>query len=300
MGQNNIAATSAFGALFGGAGGSASASTASGGAFGDAGEETPNTNAVPGPIFRFTTQTKYTLSDVSLLPSEQSGAQFFSIGIGTPPTAPFTIETVNENTGPMVNASVNGKVIPIPKIPGVGNAYLLELNIFNLDLVTDGDLSAPLAQTFFPRTPIGGVTPLEDEAASFDKQLTFAFGEFRFEGAAHPTISIRQSHDDRDDNGNPNPALDPNQDFVDHTLVGGDDFDNALTQGFFNPGDTIKLPAATVGGKLPTRRIRDLGMLRKAAVTTLMANGLYDFSRRTGQTRFVIDGRIIDISGFKK
>src|SRR5262249_33702995 len=41
-------------------------------------------------------------------------------------------------------------------------------------------------------------------------------------------------------------------------------------------------------------------VLRKAAFTTLMANRLFDASTRTGQTRFVLDGKIVDITGFRR
>ena len=44
---------------------------------------------------------------------------------------------------------------------------------------------------------------------------------------------------------------------------------------------------------------RQLGFLRKAAVTTLMARELAGFARRTGQTRFVVDGKILDITGYR-
>ena len=44
---------------------------------------------------------------------------------------------------------------------------------------------------------------------------------------------------------------------------------------------------------------RKLGFLRKAAVTTLMADQLRGYARRTGQTRFVVDGKILDITGYK-
>ena len=39
--------------------------------------------------------------------------------------------------------------------------------------------------------------------------------------------------------------------------------------------------------------------LRKAAFTTLTAQQLSGFSRRTGQTRFVVEGKIVDISGYR-
>lgn len=39
--------------------------------------------------------------------------------------------------------------------------------------------------------------------------------------------------------------------------------------------------------------------IRKAAIQTLMADQLQEFSQRTGQTRFVLDGQLIDISGYQ-
>jgi hypothetical protein len=50
------------------------------------------------------------------------------------------------------------------------------------------------------------------------------------------------------------------------------------------------LPLPTYGG---------LNLIEKAGFTTLMANSLYAYSRRTGQTRFVVDHRVVDISGYR-
>ena len=44
----------------------------------------------------------------------------------------------------------------------------------------------------------------------------------------------------------------------------------------------------------------NLNFLRKAAATTLMADQLFEYSNRSGQTRFVVDGKILDISGYKR
>jgi hypothetical protein len=38
--------------------------------------------------------------------------------------------------------------------------------------------------------------------------------------------------------------------------------------------------------------------LRRAAFTTLTAEKLSGYANRTGQTRFVIDGKIVDITGY--
>ncbi|MCA1684812.1 MAG: hypothetical protein LC745_02265, partial [Planctomycetia bacterium] len=42
-----------------------------------------------------------------------------------------------------------------------------------------------------------------------------------------------------------------------------------------------------------------LDLLRKAAFTTLLADALHGYARRTGQTRFVVDNRIVDITGYR-
>ena len=71
---------------------------------------------------------------------------------------------------------------------------------------------------------------------------------------------------------------------------------------FFPSNDSVFIPDRSRGADLLTNRpsFGNLNFLRKAAATTLMADQLFDFAQRTGQTRFVVDGKILDISGYQR
>ena len=60
----------------------------------------------------------------------------------------------------------------------------------------------------------------------------------------------------------------------------------------------VKVPQQ--GGFQPAPTLAQLDLLRKAAVTTLLADKLLDFSHRTGQTLFVVDGQIINTAGYRR
>ena len=71
-------------------------------------------------------------------------------------------------------------------------------------------------------------------------------------------------------------------------------FRDAPDPRFFPELPTVKVPVSLLGA--PT--VRRLDTIRRAALTTLLADRLRDYSRRTGQTRFVLGGQIVDISGY--
>jgi hypothetical protein len=140
---------------------------------------------------------------------------------------------------------------------------------------------------------------LTDSRAVFNNRATFALGEFALDTASkgmitNPVLDIRRSDQDRqiikDPNGND--ALDkitPNPDVK---------FTNAPDRKFFPELASVKVPVQNTMKPLPT--YRSLDQLRRAAATTLLADALVGYVKRTGQTRFVVDNQVIDITGYHR
>ncbi len=150
---------------------------------------------------------------------------------------------------------------------------------------------------------ITGATPVLDERSELNARATFALGEFRLRTVDGQSIefAVRRSDQDRlivkDPNGN-----DANDVVQANTQQG--DFSDVADPRFLPANPTVKVPTAGQYDSDPTR-YSNLNLLRRAALTTLVADSLYDYSRRTGQTRFVLqepDGRqrIIDITGYRR
>src|SRR5690606_8983542 len=79
-------------------------------------------------------------------------------------------------------------------------------------------------------------------------------------------------------------------------------FTNQPDPRFFPELATVKVPA--VGPNVQTLNQQPayskLDQLRRAGVTTLLADRLTDYARRTGQTRFTFDGQtVVDITGYR-
>ena len=139
---------------------------------------------------------------------------------------------------------------------------------------------------------------LVDVRAKLNGNATFALGEFRVATDSNGgiTFGIRRSDQDRrivkDANGN-----DANDQVTTNTNV---NFVDAVDARFVPNAPSVKRPVsdstALTGQSL---RYSELSPVRKAALTTIMADTLKGYSNRTGQTRFVVDGKIIDISGYK-
>jgi hypothetical protein len=113
---------------------------------------------------------------------------------------------------------------------------------------------------------------------------------------------MRRSDQDRriikDSDGNDlNDQVTPNSDVTGFAKVPDNRF---LPQ---NPDVYVPVTdPASLGGQSPLRNVptfSNSNQLRRAAFTALTAKELAGYSQRTGQTRFVVDGRIIDISGYR-
>ncbi len=253
----------------------------------------------PGYIYPITNETSYTLTDVRLRGADRfpEARQFWSIGLGDSPTGQVT-------TSMRTASAPNPVTIRIPR----ADAYLVHLAQFS-----PPDPASTIPSTSTPEAVLGitgllgtvpispvivGATPLRDPQARFNDRMTFAFGEFAVGRDAlndirNPQFGIRHSDQDRQIIKAPGSHDDldivtPNPDvaFVD------------VPEPKFSPTlPTVKVPVPNSFQPRPT--YGRLDPLRKAAATTLIADSLYSSSRRTGQTRFVIDGQIVDISGYQ-
>ena len=249
----------------------------------------------PGNIHPVTSETIHSLNDVSVVFSDGFPLfrQFWSIGVGTPPTGQVTTG-INTGTSPTPEA------IAIPQF----NAYIVRLDQYGL---TDPASSAAAGDTSVsisglvganPQNPnIQGAMPLVDERAEINDRLTFALGELAVDlNGTTPQLVVRRSDQDRmivkDPGGN-----DANDQVTVNTQV--TEFIDKADPLFFPSNPTVKVPGR--GPDLLTNRpsYSTLDPLRKAAATTLMADQLFEYARRTGQTRFVVDGKILDISGYQ-
>lgn len=249
----------------------------------------------PGNIHPVTSETIHSFTDVNVVFSDGFPLfrQFWSIGIGTPPT---TQVSTGVNTG----TSATPDAVAIPQF----GAYIVRLDQYGLtDPASDAaanDTSVSISGLVGanPQNPnVQGATPLTDERAEINDRLTFALGELAVDlNGATPQLVVRRSDQDRlivkDPGGN-----DANDQVTVNTQV--TEFVDKADPLFFPSNATVKVPGR--GADLLTNRpsYRTLDPLRKAAATTLMADQLFEYSRRTGQTRFVVDGKILDISGYK-
>ncbi len=274
---------------------------ASGGLAADAGQQTfqgrlDNTaTPFPGQIHLATTETRNTFSSVQLNAAEQaslSGNHYYSIGVGPAPTS-----QVVTNAGTASNPTPTA--IAIPQF----NAHIVKLDQYGaVDSALDpaAGLAANAGITgLVGASPTGpvivGTAPLLDNrGASFNPRATFALGEFRVSTAPDGTFSLaaRSSDQDRtivkDINGNDaNDVVVANPDVT---------FTDTVDARFLPQSPTVKTPTA-----LNNRVTNYAGLdnMRRAAFTTVLAESLKDYAMRTGQTRFVVDGQIVDISGYK-
>src|SRR5690606_25372408 len=202
-------------------------------------------------------------------------------------------------------SAANPHVVQIPQF----NAYLVRLDQYGaIDSALDpiGARNTNVGITGLIGNPpvapsINGATPLPDARAEINALATFALGELRVRPDGQGLeFAVRRSDQDRiivKDPGN-NDALDqvtPNSQVS--------QYDDVADPRFQPAAPTVKVPGINAFNGGPSTRYSDLDYLRKAAVTTLVADQLFEYSRRTGQTRFVVrDGaqsRIIDITGYR-
>jgi hypothetical protein len=254
----------------------------------------PDGSPFPGGIHLVTAETRFPFDNVQLTGSEfadlfsGSSDKFFSIGTGAPPVGQVI---TNFFTG----TSAAPNVIDVPRF----DAHLIELDQFNLPDPAQGALDSNIGLTgLIGPDPTGptviGTAPLADERAQLNQGATFALGEFLVtaNGSDGVTFTIRRSDQDRliikDPGGNDaNDQVQPNTDVT---------FEDAVDPRFLPQSPTVKVPTEVAN---TGTGVADLSFLRRAAFTTLVADQLQDYSRRTGQTRFVVDGKIIDISGYR-
>jgi hypothetical protein len=253
----------------------------------------------PGNIHLVTAQTSYTLTSVRLRPNDGFPAtrEYWSIGQGASPTSQVSTDFI---TG--TNAVPT--TIRIPR----SNAYLVRLDQYGITDPVDPaaasntvGIAGLLGQT--PAAPsILGAEPLRDDRARFNDRATFALGEFALQrndsNPQTPQLDIRRSDQDRQIIKDPT-----NNDALDQVTPNPDvHFEDVADPTFFPELPTVKAPRPDADGVVVSNppRFSRLDRVRRAAVTTLLADQLSGYARRTGQTRFVIDGKVIDISGYRR
>ena len=256
--------------------------------------------AFPGNIHLVTGEQTYTFNDVTLSPTESVTApmvskEYWSIGMGALPTGQIT-------TGIGTGTSATPDAIRIPHF----GSFLVRLDQYGIV-----DPASPVAvgnQDFAvtglagnaPFNPeIVGATPLTDTRGpnQINDRATFALGELSVSKQGNnPQIGMRRSDQDRkivkDANGRDNlDQVTPNADVT--------TFNNVAEPRFFPQVPAVKVPAAGPNALSNIPRYANSSDLRRAAFTTLTAEKLSGFANRTGQTRFVIDGKIVDITGYR-
>lgn len=251
-------------------------------------------DAFAGNVHLVSGETRYTLGDITLQPSDAfpNAPEYWSIGTGASPAGQVVTDFAT-GTNPTPTA------LRIPHF----DAYVVRLDQFGISdptnpagggaasSVTGLVGSAPLAPS------VQGATPLLDERAELNDRATFALGEFRVaRNGNSPQLSMRRSDQDRrivkDTDGNDNlDQITPNSQVT--TFV------NAPDPRFFPQNPEVYSPVSGPNGLNNLPRYGSSTTLRQAAFTVLTAQELSGFARRTGQTRFVVDGRILDITGFK-
>ncbi|MFM9962988.1 MAG: hypothetical protein ACKV2Q_17405 [Planctomycetaceae bacterium] len=263
--------------------------------------------AFPGNINLVTAEQTYTFSDVRLNMAESTGLtapmvakEFWSIGLGS------TANQGQITTGIGTGTSASPDLIRIPQF----DSYLVRLDQFG---VADPASPTAIGNLDFAVTGLAGNTPFNPEIvgataltdtrgpSQINDRATFALGEFSVSQQVNPQgnrpqIGMRRSDQDRkivkDANGNDNlDQVTPNADVV--------AFDDVAEPRFFPQVPTVKTPGIGANGLNNVPRYSTSDNLRRAAFTTLTAEKLKSFAGRTGQTRFVIDGKIVDITGYR-
>lgn len=273
-------------ALSGGGGSSASGAlgsftgSASGGGF----------SAFPTSVS--TVQTEYNLQGVSLNPNDNfasnpdtlvttAGNAYWSISLGAAPTQQVSAGANGFYPAANPQSATQSDPVPVTLTIPHFNASVVQMHFQNVQ---------------FDWT---GTQPVVDAAQGFDPTISTS-GAVASTGTA-PTV--------------PNPAfptLPPGQPIVTNATPVPDNQGARAPTANFGFGD-IRLRRVgnlaffsvrrsdvntSVPGAVPTYGSLDL--LHKAAVTTVLADQLYSVSQRTGATRFVIDGQIIDITGYRR
>lgn len=250
-------------------------------------------NAFPGNIHLITGETGYSFPEIMLQANDMfpDSVEFWSIGVGASPTAQVATD-IFTGTNPTPTT------IRIPQF----DAYIIRFDQFSTP--DPASVGATPTATFgttglvgnMPVSPgVAGATPLRDERANINETATFALGEFaiRMDGDT-PVVSMRRSDQDRriikDPGGN-----DDNDQITVNTDVS--QFHTTVDNRFFAQNVGVYVPANDSLRNLP--EFSRSTQLRKAAFTVLTAERLQHVARRTGQTRFVVDGSIVDITGYK-
>ena len=240
-------------------------------------------------------QNQYTLSDVRLNARERFPLtrEYWSIGLGASPTSQVvtTFRTASDAIPQTIRIPrTDGYLIRFPQ----SNYGIRDPAIGSVSTASSGisGLVGPV-----PIAPqVSGATPLVDSTAIFNDRATFAIGEFALQrtGKDQPQIDIRRGDQDRRIIKSP----DGNDQKDQVTLNPQVKFVASRDAKFFPELPAVSTPRSNnpLGNKPSYAKLTPL---EKAGATTLLADQLGDYSRRTGRTRFVLGGRVVDITGYR-
>jgi hypothetical protein len=213
--------------------------------------------------------------------------------------------TVNQQGDTIASLLTSDLPITAIAVAGQPGQYLIKWDSVNVD---PSDSSSGIISTFSDNTI--GVTQLDVPLSSIDvskvsvspyvasgdtaldNNATFAFGQFTVQYGSTDgelTFAVRQADIERISTPGGSES-DPREVVLNENVdyVSSPSGDSSGGKRLF--GEALRSQAS----------LRRLDRTQKAAFTTLMAETLHDFAARTGQTRFVVDGKIIDISGYRK
>ncbi len=277
--------------------GASSFGSTSGGINSDAQQQSLNPS-YPGNIHLITAQTRYTLNTIQLKPQDLGNTPglfpttrtYYSVGLGAAPKGPIL-------TNFLTGTNATPRTLTIPHF----NAYVVKFDQYGIpDTALNNNASTAGISGLLgakPTSPqIVGATPLVDKQAVFNPLATFAFGEFALQSNStkNPQIDVRRSDQDRQIIKSP--TGNDNLDKVTLNPQVGQ-FQKVKDNVFFPQAPYVLIPQPNSVLNKPT--YGSLSLLQKAAATTLLADSLFSYAKRTGQTRFTLGGQIVDITGYR-
>jgi hypothetical protein len=266
---------------------------------------------VPGEIHAVTAATGYELTGVKASDLPVQERTYYSILQGTAAIAGTLPQLYVGGNTPNVVETENGRIPTTLKIPGTSNLFVVKWDevrfdpqIGRFDFQEEAGSFGPDLRTpdEFPKvessSPNTSATLYPDDRRGqnqINRHLTSALGEFVLDpnaGDGAPRFEVRLSDQDKikNDDGTVRVNEDVRKFVVDDFLAD----ERGLTEPikYLRPADGEFQRAAP--------RFSELDRVRRAAATVILADQLHDFALRTKQSRFVIDGKIVDISGYDR
>lgn len=270
----------------------------------------PDQNLIAGGVFKgsiqFVTSENRTINDVGL-ENDLPSPQFWSIANFTSNNADdydlIVSDAGNTFSNPAIEA-VDGSVIRLSDgralvrydASEIANADPVSGNSNPAGLIAGNSDSGSLAgsnPSDSYNLSVATFTPDSSDSDVLNDRLTYVLGQVVLrEDNGNLIVGIRRSDQDRLIDFNMAPNVDEvsaNNDVI-YRRATPEDLSNQVfgepQAGDIVP-DSFNRPVS----------LSNLGANSREAITQIMASGLSGFAQRTGQTRFVVDGQIIDIAG---